>query len=116
MKEAQRFDGLLRWLICRLRLLLDAADERVHAWEVLLRKEFPYGEAVTAANATRGKVGLALERVANQGESCDRNMKTPSVQLLQPRSRVGNPASRRKRRGMTAAAFDLRFSGQTQTK
>lgn len=36
--EVERFDNFLRFLVRKLRLVLDAADERVHAWEVLLRR------------------------------------------------------------------------------
>ena len=35
--EAKRFDATLRWIVRKLRLLLDALDERLHAVEVRLR-------------------------------------------------------------------------------
>ena len=96
-REVERFDAALRWIVRKLRLMLDAADERVHSWEVLLRKE-----SVIAATTTPGKVGQPIEIVeAKLGES-----------LRRPRSRVGNPADhgRFRRRGVTSREFDLRFA------
>jgi hypothetical protein len=107
--EVKRFDAALRWIVRKLRLLIDAADERVHALEVKLRKE-----SVTAANTTPGKVGRGIDRAAISGESCDRNKKARSAELSQPRSGVGNPAGygQKRRRAVTAADFDRRSAAR----
>lgn len=102
-KEAERFDSALRWIVKKLRLWLDAADERVHAWEILLRRdsEMPLvGTKSTVREFSQARAVLPVidsRRIKRRQES-----------------RVGRtkrPASPIRRRGLTAREFDLRFSG-----
>jgi hypothetical protein len=109
-REAERFDAAVRWILRRLRLWLDAADERVHSWEIVTRKE-----SVPAASTAPGKVGQAIRCVGILGESCDRNMKAPGAELSRPRSGVGNPARhgpKRIRRKVSARDFDERSAAR----
>ena len=39
MRELQRFRAAERWLIRRLRRMLDRADEFMHGWEVAVRED-----------------------------------------------------------------------------
>jgi hypothetical protein len=87
MNEAKRFDAALRAIVRRLRNLVDAADERVHAWEVLLRKE-------NSQEATPW--AIALPRSGDTGKRARANSITRSKA---PR-----------RHHVTAAEFDLRFA------
>ena len=84
--EVQRFDAVLRVIVRKLRKLLDAADEHVHAWEMLLRA--PVVEEYAAGQ--RGETRYPRE---TRSPLADKPRGVPRVQ-------------RRTRRGMTAAEFD----------
>jgi hypothetical protein len=94
---------LRRWTLRTLRKLVDLADDRLHAAEVSLRKQISGKKSISA-----GEV-----RTVPRGQRTPMGNDEPAVGL----SRLGNvviPAARsqrkRRRRGVTASAFDLRFS------
>jgi hypothetical protein len=74
---------LRRWTVRTLRKLMDLADDRLHAAEVEFRDEREQTRAVT----TEAALGVSLVPIKR------------TVMHRKPR-----------RRGVTASAFDLRFS------
>jgi hypothetical protein len=98
-KKLQRW--LKLWAVRQLRNLVDLADERVHGWEVRLRKSDLWGPR----DPTPVQVdGLWL------GPTYNRHFNRHNLEAREARENRLAPPKRKRRCGITASAFDLRFS------
>jgi hypothetical protein len=107
--EVQRFDRTLRWMVKKLRLLLDAADERLHAAEVALR-----GEVKCHAPSENHVSGIsennASDLSASNVERASRLQSSQSMGSSMGFSAHGSHKAKPRRRHTTARDFDLRFA------
>lgn len=103
--ELQNFRAAERWIVRRLRLLLNRADEVLHSWEVMVREDaanVSVSVRVEPARAARSE-GNALSGVGalEADEFGDDRIRGRVSRDRQPQR-----AAKKKRR-MTAAEFDL---------
>lgn len=100
LKELEHFRAVERWIVRRLRLLLDRADEVLHRWEVEVRAEpQPYlGEGSIPNQAASSGHASPMEGGWQNGSQ---------VTLRASRAGVAAGRAPKKKRRMTAAEFDL---------
>jgi hypothetical protein len=111
LAEVQRFDAAVRRVVLTLRKLVDAADERVHSWEILVRAKpaeisVPVQLESAGAARTKGPAVPSADPLAEDEFGGDR-IPGRVVRNRQPKRAT---QAQRRRRGIPAAAFDLRFS------
>ena len=92
---------LRRWTLRTLRKLMDLADDRLHTAEVKLREDL----SNLPGTYKKPEQHLLVSSRKNQ-DMLHRKTETVPKLLSVP----GRLLKKRRRRGMTASAFDLRFS------
>ena len=95
IRELENFKAAERWLLRRLRLLVDHADEILHAWEVRTRNEMD-----TPATVSQIQQPKVVESI-KAPEVCD------GALALEVGGVTRRPRQLKKKRRMTAAEFDL---------
>jgi hypothetical protein len=84
--------ALRRWILRNLRYLFDWIEDRLHSAEVKLRDDIALRNSLGALNPVLARA------------------KTPDLSGEAPREPKSKGQKRRRRRGISAQAFDLRFS------
>lgn len=100
---------LRRWTLRTLRKLLDLADDRLHAAEVKLREEL----SNLPGTHKKPEQHLLVSSRKNQ-DMLHRKTETVSKESSELLSVPGRLLKPPRRRGVTASAFDLRFSSSRE--